>query len=275
MRYAWDGREAYLAHWSNQPIRRAVAGWILDRLREWDRETSAGVTHFIGISQTVRERIAAAYRRECCVIEPPVDTDFYTPRPSVQRESPYLCLSALVSYKRIDHAIAACRALDRELLIIGDGPDRQRLESISGPGIRFLGWQPDEHIRDQLRRCRAVLFPGEEDFGIVPLEAMATGTPVIALGRGGARETVADVGGALYETPTVAGLKLAIERWESRQSGNFDPVAARARATLFSADRFRARMHAFLAKVVRSSENSLNSTPHFKAVRNSNHNALW
>ena len=187
MRYAWQGRDSYLESWADRPVRRALAGGLLDRLRAWDRATARRVTHFVAISQTIRERIAACYERDSHVIPPPVDTEFY--RPAVRsepREEFYLVVSALVPYKRIDQAVAACTHLGRRLVVIGAGPERQRLEKMAGATIQFLGWQPDEVIRDHYRRCRALLFPGEEDFGIVPVEALACGSPVLALGRGGA-----------------------------------------------------------------------------------------
>ncbi len=147
MRYAWDGRDAYLDGWSGRPFTRTLAGWTLDRLRAWDRATAARVTHFIAISQTIRERIQRCYDRDSVVIPPPVDTEFYHPAP-VAREPFYLCLSALVPYKRIDHAIRACTASNRPLTIIGEGPDRARLEVAR----RLLGPLPGLAARQ--RRAR-------------------------------------------------------------------------------------------------------------------------
>src|SRR5262249_570952 len=127
------------------------------------------------------------------VIYPPVDTDWYTPA-AVRREDFYLVLSALAPYKRLDLAVAACNRLRRRLIVIGSGPAEHKLRALAGATIHFLGWQTHDVLRDHLGRCRALLFPGEEDFGIVPVEAMACGTPVIAYGRGGATETVVPLG---------------------------------------------------------------------------------
>ncbi len=248
MRYAWDGRSAYLESWTGRPVRRAAAGFMLDRLRKWDRETASRVSHFVAISETVRGRIAGCYGRDSRVIEPPVDTTFYTPEPIV-RDGPYLCVSALVPYKRIDHAIAVCSATNRPLVVIGAGPDRERLERLAGPTVTFLGWQSDETIRDHYRRCRALLFPGEEDFGIVPAEAMACGAAVIALGRGGAAETVDHRAGVLYQEPTIDGLRQAIESWEARGRPH-DSAWGRQRAETYALPRFRDRLLGYLAEVV-------------------------
>ena len=188
MRYAWQGRDSYLESWADRPIRRALAGGLLDRLRAWDRATARRVTHFVAISQTIRERIATCYERDSHVIPPPVDTEFYSPAAgSEPREDFYLVVSALVPYKRIDQAVAACTHLGRRLFVIGAGPERERLEKMAGATIRFLGWQPDEVIRDHYRRCRALLFPGEEDFGIVPVEALACGVACARPGTGRSR----------------------------------------------------------------------------------------
>ena len=248
MRYAWDGRQAYLESWSDRPLRRTLAGWTLDGLRAWDQRTARRVTHFVAISETVRQRIQASYGRDSRVIQPPVDTAFYTPA-DVTREPFYLVVSALVPYKRIDQAIAACRLAGRPLVVIGEGPDRPRLEALGAPGVQFLGWQPDEVIREHLRRCRALLFPGVEDFGIVPMEALACGSPVIALDAGGVAETVDDTVGRLYSEPTAEGLRQAIEAWEASGCPN-QPEVGRARAVSFSAPRFRQRLLDYLAEVV-------------------------
>jgi glycosyltransferase involved in cell wall biosynthesis len=152
--------------------------------------------------------------------------------------------------------------MNRSLVIIGAGPDRARLEALAGPSVKFLGWQSDEVIRDQYRRCRALLFPGEEDFGIVPAEAMACGAPVIALGRGGASETVDSRCGVLYEVGTVEGLRSAIEAWEA--SGRpHDPAWGRSRSESFALPRFRERLLGYLSEVVgESSGHSLPPAPH-------------
>ena len=250
MRYAWDGRDAYLESWSDRPVRKALAGALLDRLRVRDRAASAGVSHFVGISETIRDRIGRCYGRESRIIQPPVDVDFYTPRrPDSPREDFYLCMSALVPYKRVDQAVEAATRSGRKLVVIGSGPERARLAALAGPTVTFLGWQSDEVIRDHYRRCRALLFPGEEDFGIVPVEALACGAPVIALDRGGVAETVDDRVGRVYAEPTTAGLLAAIDAWE--QAGTpHDPELARTRAAGLSLPVFRRRLLGYLAEVM-------------------------
>jgi glycosyltransferase involved in cell wall biosynthesis len=252
MRYAWQGRDAYLEGWSDRPIRRAVARLLLDRLRNWDRATACRVTHFVAISETIRERIATAYDRDSQVIPPPVDTEYYRPATTLQsREDFYLVVSALVPYKRIDHAVTACASLGRRLVVIGAGPERARLESLAGPAVTFLGWQPDDVIRDHYRRCRALLFPGEEDFGIVPVEALACGAPVIALGLGGAAETINNSVGRLYFDPHPSALEAAVEAWEAEGCPH-DPFLGRHRAESFSIPLFRDRILKLLAEVLGS-----------------------
>jgi glycosyltransferase involved in cell wall biosynthesis len=270
MRYAWEGRDAYLDTWTDRPIKRALARSLLDRLRAWDRRTARRVTHFVAISETIRERIAISYHRNSVVIPPPVSTEFYTPLPDGQhRQDFYLVVSALVPYKRIDDAVAACTRLGRRLIVIGAGPERARLESHAGPSVSFLGWQSDEVIRDHYRRCKALLFPGEEDFGIVPVEALACGAPVIALGRGGAAETVDNTVGRLYAEPTAACLEAAISSWEADGSRH-DPERGRQRAELFSLPLFRDRIQALLAQVTTHADQSVSTSgmlhpPHLAA----------
>jgi glycosyltransferase involved in cell wall biosynthesis len=252
MRYAWQARETYLEAWSHRPFRRVLARTLLSRLRRWDRRTASRVTHFVAISETVRGRIARCYRRDSRVIQPPVDTDFYTPDPAGRpRDDGYLVVSALVPYKRIDQAVVACTASGRRLKIIGEGPERARLETMAGPTVRFLGWQPDDVIRAHYRSCRALLFPGEEDFGIVPIEALACGAPVIALGRGGAAETVDDAVGRTYPDPTADALRATLDAWE-RQGCPHDPSLARRRAEALALPLFRQRLLGFLAEVMAS-----------------------
>jgi glycosyltransferase involved in cell wall biosynthesis len=159
MRYAWHQRHAYLGG-RYRGYRAGLVERLLEALRDWDRRCAGRVTHFIAISQTVRRRIAECYGRPSTVIYPPVDTEFYCPAP-VPREPFYLAVSALAPYKRLDLAVTACRRLGRPLVIIGSGQDATRLRVLAGPDVRFLGWQPDAVLRDHLRRCRALLFPGE------------------------------------------------------------------------------------------------------------------
>ncbi len=248
MRYAWQGRDVYLMAWDGRPLRRIAAKMMLDRMRAWDKTTAAGVSHFIAISETVRGRISRYYDRESVVIPPPVDTLFHTPDPDVPRSNEYLCVSALVPYKRIEQAVTACSIMGRRLAVIGEGPELERLKRHAGPTVRFLGWQPDDVIRDHYRRCQALLFPGEEDFGIVPIEALACAAPVIALGLGGVAETVDMTVGRTYDDPTTEGLIEAIEDWESA-GRPFDPLAARRKAETFALPRFQERLFGFLEDV--------------------------
>lgn len=201
MRYAWQLRDDYfgdersssssLGRAAEAPRRAlgALRGRLLDQVRRWDRATADRVTHYVAISHTIARRIADCYGRPSTVIYPPVDTDFYTPG-DVPREDFYLVVSALAPYKKVALAVEACRRLRRRLVIIGSGPEASRLARQAGPATQLLGWRSDEEIRDHLRRCRALLFPGQEDFGIVPVEAQACGAAVIAYDRGGATETV-------------------------------------------------------------------------------------
>src|SRR5262249_6312833 len=205
--------------------------------------------------KTVQQRIRECYDRHSDVIYPPVDTDFYFPAP-LPRDDYYLAVSAFAPYKRLDLAIAACNRLRKPLVIIGTGQDEKRLRQIAGPTVRFLGWQPDEVIRDHLRRCRALLFPGEEDFGIVPVEAQACGAPVIAYGRGGATETVVPPGGRREPTgvwfaeQSAACLTAALQQYEAH-AGDFSPAVARRQAQRFHRQRFEEELFAYLDAVLR------------------------
>ena len=251
MRYAWDARDSYLDAWNDRPIRKALAQRMLDRLQRLDRTSSDRVSHFVAISETIRDRIDRCYGRESRVIQPPVDTDFYSPAP-VPREDFYLCVSALVPYKNLDQAVLACSGSALRLIVIGSGPERARLERLAGPSVRFLGWQPDEVIRDHYRRCRALIFPGEEDFGIVPIEALACEAPVIALGRGGVAETVDHLVGRTYPDPTPTSLSIALDDWEAA-GRPYNPTLARTRAEAFALPVFRRRILEYLAEVVSAS----------------------
>lgn len=248
MRYAWHMKDSYF-----RGVKRWLADKALSRLREWDRRTAAGVTHFIANSEVVRQRIRDCYDRDAVVIHPPADTDFYCPA-AVPRENFYLILSAFAPYKRLDLAIEACRKLGRKLVVIGTGQDEKKLKSLADNNIQFLGWQPDDVLRDHLRRCAALLFPGEEDFGIVPVEAQACGAPVIAYGRGGATETVipwsqANATGMWFEEQTVDCLASAMEQFE-RVRESFDPQRLRTHALRFRLERFEDELFGFVRSVM-------------------------
>ncbi len=263
MRYIWHMQEAYFGSERVGGVKAQLLERLLGLLRDWDRRTAEGVTHFLAISETVQQRIAECYGRESTVIYPPVDTDFYHPA-ALPREDFYLAVSAFAPYKRLDLAIQACNALRRPLLLIGNGQDEARLRALAGPTIHFLGWQPDAVIRDHLRHCRALLFPGEEDFGIVPVEAQACGAPVIAFGRGGATETVVPLGkregtgvssvvsaptGLWFAEQTVESLAEALTMFEKNRA-HFSPSAARRQALRFNAARFAQELFDYLDRVL-------------------------
>lgn len=235
MRYAWDQFETYFGpeRVGRLPSRllRPVLGW----LSRWDAATAGRVDRFLANSQYVAARIDRYYNRRSTVVHPPVETDFYTPTGRAA-SSAFLIVSALVPYKRVDLAIEACRIAGRRLRIVGTGPELSRLRAIAGPDVEFLGWQSDDRIRDLYREAAATLLPGVEDFGIVPVEAQACGCPVVALDRGGVRETVIDgVTGVLVPEPTATAFADGLGRLLDTR---FDPAAIRANALGFARRRF-------------------------------------
>jgi len=235
MRYAWDQFDAYFGPDRVGKFGNRVLRPVLAAMARWDRATEGRVHRYLAISQYVARRIGLYYNRRSSIVYPPVETTFYTPPPATLAASGLLVVSALVPYKRVDLAIAAARRANVPLTVVGDGPERAQLASLAGDDVRFLGWCTNEEIRDLYRSCVATILPGEEDFGIVPLEAQACGRPVVALGRGGACETVVDgVTGVLVEPGEEAladGLRRAAETtWDSGQ--------IRQHAETFSRDRF-------------------------------------
>lgn len=189
MRYAWDQFPAYFGPGRLGPLLGAAARHVVAGLARWDRDTAPRVNRFLANSAYVAGRIGRYYNREATVLHPPVDTRFFTPGHDAPDDY-FLVVSALVPYKRIDTAIRAAARLGVPLKIVGTGPDAERLRTMAGPEVEFLGRVDDDALRQWYRRARALVLPGEEDFGIAPVEAQACGRPVVALARGGACETV-------------------------------------------------------------------------------------
>ena len=268
MRYAWDQFDAYFGP---ERVGAFASRWVyaplLKRLARWDAATASRVGRFVANSQHVAGRIRRYYNREATIVYPPVDTTFYHPDTTPPGQH-FLIVSALVPYKRIDVAIDACRRAGAKLRIVGDGPDRARLEQrANGPStslgtspstplgtspsttlgaghVEFVGRATNEEIRDEYRRALAVLLPGEEDFGIVPVEAQACGRPVVAFARGGALETVIPgETGILFDELTPASLTAALDRAAATR---FDVDRLRAHAQRFSRDRHVEHMRAVI-----------------------------
>src|SRR5262245_40822496 len=243
MRYAWTFEGTYVGRMP--PLARGPLRLALAALRRWDRAVGRRAGHVACISRHVAARIRRAWGRDARVIYPPVRTDYFRPVDPSEVGDVVLCVSALTPYKRIDIAVDACTRLGRRLDVIGTGPDLMRLRRRAGPTVRFLGWQPDEVVRQAVARCRAFLFPGEEEFGIAPLEATAAGRPVIAFGRGALTETVVDgVTGLFFREPTPAALIDALERSEVT---GWSAEKIRAHALRFSEDVFRTEMTTLVA----------------------------
>jgi glycosyltransferase involved in cell wall biosynthesis len=251
MRYAWDQEHAYF------PQRRGLTAHlrssVLSRLRTWDAASASRVDLFVANSSFVAERIRRYYGRHAEVAHPPVDVDYFTPAPAdAEAEGaggpPHgLMVSALAPYKRVEVGIAACERLGLPLYIVGEGPERERLERLAGPKTRLLGRVPPERLRDLYRGALCFLQPGVEDFGIASVEALACGTPVAAVARGGVLDVVEEgVHGALYpEEEGVEGLTAAIDKTRQIRSNLAD---LRHRAERFSAQRFTERLSSLLAR---------------------------
>ena len=211
MRFAWNTRE-YLAGEQIGWLPRKVLPGVLAKIRAWDVATNVRVDDFIAISRAIAARIKSYYNRDASIIFPPVETSLFTPSDHVSDY--FLIVSRLVPYKRVDLAVQAFNQLGLPLRIIGDGRDRARLESLAEPNVRFLGYVDDETRRRHLSQCRALIFPGEEDFGLVPVEAQASGRPVIAFAAGGALDTVvANETGLFFSEQSVKSLCDAVERF--------------------------------------------------------------
>jgi glycosyltransferase involved in cell wall biosynthesis len=244
MRYVWDQIDAYLG--SRGAVRR-IATPLVEYLRRWDRRTSTPqrVTRFVAISRLVADRIRRHYDRSADVIYPPVRTDRIAARAGPPDDF-YLLVGGFVPYKRDELAIRALAALGRPLVVAGTGPMRARLEASAPAGVRFVGRVSDERLADLYARCRALIYPQEEDFGIAAVEAQAAGRPVIAYAGGGALETVRPLGGehptgVFFREPEADSLCAAVQELE-KNAGEFSPSRIRAHAETFSAERFRTQI---------------------------------
>ncbi|MGD9780861.1 MAG: glycosyltransferase [Kiritimatiellia bacterium] len=245
MRYAWSLQEDYFGR---NRWKRAALDLALGRLRKWDRAASARVDRFVAISRHVQARIETFYGREAAVVYPPVATGFFTPDARGGHDGYDLVVSALVPYKRVDLAVRAYSRTGFPLKIAGVGTEMDALKRAAGPNVEFLGRVPDEGIRDLYRRCRFLVFPGEEDFGIVPLEAQACGKPVLAYGKGGLLETVVDGRtGVFFGEQTEDDLLAAVARAEKAE---WDAAAIRAHAEQFGEERFREGLRAEIARLM-------------------------
>ena len=248
MRYAWDQFDVYFGEERVGTLANRLLRPVMRALSRWDAATAGRVDHYVAISQHVASRIERYYNRDAVVIYPPVDTSFYCPAGDgtpVVPEDFLLVVSALVPYKRIDIAIEASRLSGVPLRIVGDGPERASLTKLAaaagGSHVQLLGVLSDAEIRNLYRRAAAVLLPGEEDFGIVPVEAQACGRPVVALARGGALETVIDnVTGVLVSEPTPAAFAAGIARVRTIA---FDPGVIRQHALQFDRTVFERSIH--------------------------------
>ena len=256
MRYVWGHAETYFGKGRTDRLTRAAAALALPALRRWDLHTSRRVDRFVSNSRFIAARVRQAYQRDSTVVHPPVDLQRFQPAPPPAPDAPYLMVSAFSPYKGIETALEAFRQLGLPLDVIGAGQEFQKLQPRFGGAIRALGPLPDAAVTAAYRACRAFVMPAEEDFGITPLEAQATGRPVIALGRGGALETVRPLGatrptGVLY-APTsdpVADLVAAVRTFETHRA-EFVPADARAQAEQFSAHAFRAGLQREIAAVL-------------------------
>lgn len=243
MRYAWEFSYEYAGKMSGKgKLVQKLLGYFLTWIRVWDYASAARVDYFIANSENVAKRIRKHYRREAVVIPPPVRCKLF--QISENDGDYFLVVSRFQEYKRVDIAIEACNRLGLKLKVVGDGPDYKRLKAMAGPTVELLGRVDDAHVKELYAGCRAFLFPGEEDFGITPLEAMASGRPVIAYGRGGALETVVEgVTGTFFHEQTSDSLVDALKRFETMK---FDKHELRKHAEKFDDEVFKARIKAFV-----------------------------
>lgn len=243
MRWCWNYDE-YVEREHLGKAARRVLPFLITGLRVWDQTSAMRVDSFIANSPVVADRIQKYYRREAVVIPPPVEAARFPFNPETQPEDYFLILSRLIPYKRIDLAIEACNKLRLPLIIIGGGRDLERLKQMAGPTIRFMGRLSDKEVLHYYARCRAFLFPGEEDFGITPLEAQASGRPVIAYRAGGALASIVNgVTGEFFDEQTVDSLAERLATFDERK---YDPSVIRNHALEFDTPRFHRRILQFI-----------------------------
>lgn len=258
IRYVWDFYYTYRAN--ANPLVRAVMPGQMHKLRQWDKCAADRVDYFIANSRYIAQRIKKYYRRDSDVIYPCVHIN---QSPFVEKEDFYLVVGRFTWYKRIDLAVAACTKLGRRLVVIGTGDEESRLRAIAGPTVEFKGGGlSDEEVRNYYLRAKAFLFPGEEDFGITPVEAQSAGTPVLAYGRGGACETVEDGRtGLLFHAQTVDSLAECIEKFEA-EGVACTKEEIRAHSLRFSEERFEAQLRAYCARRVEDWRRELQDCAH-------------
>lgn len=242
MRYGWEFYYEYADNSNMKKLKRSFLKYFINYMRVWDNVSSNRVDYFIANSENVARRIWKHYRRESVVIHPAVRCKLFDI--SQQDEEYFLIVSRLVEYKRVDLAVEVFNELGLPLVVIGDGAEREKLQAKAKDNIKFLGRQPDSIIKEYYSKCRAFVFPGEEDFGITPLEAQASGRPVIAFGKGGALETVVDgKTGIFFDEQTVDKLKEALNKFESL---NFDKRIIREHAEGFDEAIFKRKIKGFI-----------------------------
>lgn len=244
MRYLWNMYFDYLNNEKIRFLKRKFIEAFFNYLRVWDLATASRVDYFISNSDNVRKRILKYYRRDSNVIYPPVPVDEF--KFSDRKEDFYLTVSQMVSYKRIDLAVEAFNRLDKNLVIIGDGPEKKKLVRKAGKNIKFLGWQEDKTLKEYYSKAKAFIFPGEEDFGITPVEAQASGTPVIGYGKGGLLETVIDrITGLFFYRQDAKDLAEAVERFEGAED-SMDNHIIRENARRFDTSVFENEIKSFI-----------------------------
>ncbi len=263
IRYAWDLQHQYLKESGlDRGVKGWMAKWILHKIRMWDARTANGVDGFMAISHFIKRRIWKVYRRDSTVIYPPVDVDAFSLQE--EKEDFYLTASRMVPYKKIDLIVKAFSAMsDRQLMVIGDGPDFNKIKAKAGKNVTLLGYQSHEVLKDYMRRAKAFVFAAEEDFGIAPLEAQACGTPVIAYGKGGALETISGLEaktptGVFFKEQSVDSIRSGVYEFELAQT-RILPGACRANAMRFAPERFRAEFMAFVEQSWKEFQERLSS----------------